>query len=106
MDWRLTVPLTMAALVAAAGGTFAWFRPAPAPPAPLPVVAHSPPAVLEHCRRAAELLYDVHWAAACFKNDGDNDCMLPDAQAAKVNAILATEEARCLAAESQARASP
>jgi hypothetical protein len=44
----------------------------------------------------------VHWAAACFKGNDSNDCMLPDAQAAVVNAILATEERRCMAAEAQA----
>src|SRR4051812_49402192 len=99
MDRRLKLSFAVAATVVAAGGACAWiFLPRAVP------VAMSPPAVVEHCRRAAELLYDVHWAAACFKSqsDDDNDCMLPDAQAAKVNAILAAEEARCMAAEAQA----
>jgi hypothetical protein len=61
-------------------------------------------ASLEHCRRAAELLYDVHWATACAAaGQADPDaCMLPEHQAARVNAILATEETRCLAAEAHA----
>ena len=71
-------------------------------------VPHTPkfavaPASLEHCRRAAELLFDVHWATACAAA-GDtttDDCMLPENQAKRMNAILATEEARCLAAETQ-----
>lgn len=101
MDRRHKVSIAVAAPAAAAaaiGAAFAWhfLRPAPVH------VAGSPSAVVEHCRRSAELLYEVHWAAACFKRQDANDCMLPDAQAARVNAILAAEEARCLAAETQA----
>lgn len=69
-----------------------------------PAVAQAPVAVIEHCKRAAELLYDVNWAAACFRADAENDCTLPDADAAKVNAILSAEESRCMAAEFQASA--
>jgi hypothetical protein len=101
MDRRHKLFLAVAAPVAVAGAAHAWFLLAPA----RPQAALSPPAVVEHCKRAAELLYDVSWAAACFKAQGDdNECMLPDAQAAKVNAILAAEEARCMAAETQASA--
>jgi hypothetical protein len=103
MDRRLKTWIAVAApigIAAAAVAAWAWIRDVPAPVA----VAKSPPAVVEHCKRAAELLYDVSWAAACFKSDDSNDCMLPDAQAAKVNAILASEEARCMAAETQASA--
>ncbi|HUR89647.1 MAG TPA: hypothetical protein VMZ74_11215 [Ramlibacter sp.] len=103
MAHRLKLSIAVAASLAAAGGACAWILLA-SPPS---LVAKSPPAVVEHCKRAAELLYEVSWAAACFKStDDSNDCMLPDAQAAKVNAILASEEARCMSAESQARASP
>jgi hypothetical protein len=35
--------------------------------------------------------------------DDSADCTLPNAQAAKVNGILAAEEARCMAAESHAK---
>jgi hypothetical protein len=67
--------------------------------------AHPPMDVVEHCRRAAELLYDVTWAAACLRTDDDSaDCTLPDAQAAKINGILDGEEARCMASEMHARA--
>ena len=99
---RLMLSIAVTAPVAAVGAVCAWILLAPASP----VVAMSPPAAVEHCKRAAELLHDVHWAAACFKSESDdsNDCMLPDAQAAKVNAILAAEETRCMAVEAQAMA--
>jgi hypothetical protein len=103
MDSRLKFWITVAAptgIAAAAAAACAWVLYEPA----RVQVAQSPPAVVEHCKRAAELLYEISWAAACFKSDDSNDCMLPDAQAAKVNAILATEEARCMAAETQASA--
>jgi hypothetical protein len=102
MDRRFKLSIAVAALVAAAGAGCAWIlAPTPAPASKVPL------AVVEHCKQAAELLYEVNWAAACFKNnDGDNDCTLPDDQAAKVNAILGSEEARCTASEMQARASP
>jgi hypothetical protein len=106
MDTRLKRSLP-AAIVAAAGIVCAalvlWLARVPSPsPVRAPMVANSPPAVVEHCKHAAELLYDVHWAAQCFKLGDMNDCMLPDAHAARVNAILVTEEARCMAAEMQA----
>ena len=103
MDHRLKLPLALAAPVAVAGMAFAWAL----RPAPPPQVANAPPAVVEHCKLAAELLYEVSWAAACMRGDDkSNDCTLPDDQAAKVNAILGTEEARCMASDLQARASP
>jgi hypothetical protein len=60
---------------------------------------------LEHCRQAARLLYDVHWAVACMTEagqspglaDGHADCDLPDAKAAVVNAWLNEAEKRCIA---------
>jgi hypothetical protein len=67
-------------------------------PKPVPVALAS----LEHCRRAAELLSDVHWATACAAaGEHGDECMLPGPQAARVNAILATEESRCLAVEAR-----
>jgi len=107
MDTRLKVTIAVAAPLAAAGAACAWafLRPADAPALPLAPLASSSPATAAHCRRAAELLWDVSWAAACFKTaDDSNDCMLPDAQAAKVNALLESEERRCMAAEAQAMA--
>ena len=89
MDWRTKWTVAIAVPLAAAGLTSAW-RSLDPPAAPVPV------ALLEHCKRAAELLYDVSWAAACMKTADDSvDCTLPDPQAAKVNNILAAEEARC-----------
>jgi hypothetical protein len=68
------------------------------PPARLPI------SIVEQCKRSAELLYDISWAAECMKTADDSaDCTLPNAQAAKVNGILAAEEARCMAAESHAK---
>jgi hypothetical protein len=102
MNRRLTTSLAVAAPLAAASLACAWALLKPGDP---PV--HPSPAIVEHCRRAAELLYDVSWAAACMKTPDDStDCTLPDAQAAKVNALLATEEARCMAAEAHAKPQP
>lgn len=108
MDRRLKRSFAVAAAVAAAAAAGIAFAPGvPTAPRPELPLSRAPVAVVEHCRRAAELLYDVHWAAACFKGDDDsNDCMLPDGIAAKVNAILDTEEARCMAVEAQALARP
>src|SRR5690349_12104870 len=67
------------------------------PPAPASVTLAAPTAV-EHCKRAAYLLYDITWAAVCQTTaDDSNDCTLPEEQAAKVNAVIAAEESRCMA---------
>jgi hypothetical protein len=56
------------------------------------------PRFVEHCKRAAYLLYDITWAAACYRTaDDSNDCTLPDEQAHRVNDLLLAEESRCLA---------
>jgi hypothetical protein len=103
MDKRLKFSIAVAMPLAAAGLACAWMLATPRDP-PL---ANAPPALVEHCRRAAELLYDISWAAACFKTSDESvDCMLPNDQAAKVNAILAAEEKRCLTAEAQASTQP
>jgi hypothetical protein len=100
MDRRLRIA-TAAPLAAAAVGC-AWFLLGPLEPP-----ARPPVALVEHCKRAAELLYEVTWAAACLKTPDDStDCTLPDAQAAKVNSILAAEEARCMSAEAHAMRKP
>ena len=61
---------------------------------------------LEDCLKAARMIYDVHWAAACQKQadqspsglaDGHAECELPDAQAAVVNRWLNDAEKRCMA---------
>jgi hypothetical protein len=96
MDRRLKLSCAVAAPLAAVGLACAYaLRPRNPPVAP-----RAPLAIVEHCKRAAELLYDISWAAACLKTaDDSTDCTLPDALAAKVNAVLANEEARCMAAE-------
>jgi hypothetical protein len=61
--------------------------------------------VVEECQRAARMVYDVHWAAACAQAgraspdqaDGHAECDLPDDKAAVVNAWLDHAEQRCLA---------
>ena len=59
-----------------------------------------PPATLEFCRSAAELLHDITWAAMCEAVGDDSvDCTLPDRAAADANAVFRAEERRCLAAE-------
>lgn len=62
-------------------------------------------AVVEECQRAARMVYDVHWAAACAQAgqsspgqaDGHAECDLPDDKAAVVNAWLDEAEQRCVA---------
>lgn len=102
MDRRLKVSIAVVApLAAAAGAACAWTLLIHTPAASVPV------AIAEDCERAAQLQYDVAWAAACMKTADDSaDCTLPDAQAAKVNSLLSAEEARCVAAGAQARAEP
>jgi hypothetical protein len=100
MDRRLTVSIAVAAPLCAAAAGCAWTLLRSRAPA-------APVAIVEHCKQAAELLYDVSWAAACLKTaDDSTDCTLPNAQAAKVNSILAAEEARCMAAEAHAKSEP
>jgi hypothetical protein len=61
---------------------------------------------IEDCRQAAQMVYAVHWAAACMTqvgqapsdpSDGDAECDLPDAKAAVVNAWLDEAEQACMA---------
>jgi hypothetical protein len=98
MDPRLRTSLVLATPLLAAA--IACVEP---PRRPVQTLAAAP-AALEHCRRAAELLYDVTWAATCMarKSDDTIDCMLPDSDAARVNAVLQAEETRCLATEAYA----
>lgn len=104
MDRRFAIASTAAAIAATLGT--AWVAGRAPSKVPLPLAAsleqRSPPALVEHCRRAAELLYEVSWAAACFQINDENECTLPDPKAAQVNALLDTENARCLSAELQA----
>jgi hypothetical protein len=58
------------------------------------------------CREAAQMTFDVQWAAACqaqanpaapAAGDGHPECDLPDAKAAVINAWLNEAERRCTA---------
>jgi hypothetical protein len=60
------------------------------------------------CKEAAQMTYDVHWAAACQAQanqsapgagagEGHAECDLPDAKAAVINAWLNEAERRCTA---------
>lgn len=96
MDRQLAISLAVGAPLAAAaalGG--AWLQRAGSPAVP------AQPVVIEHCHRAAELLYEISWAAACHALQDENDCMLPEAQAARVNALLDSERLRCMAVETR-----
>ncbi len=59
---------------------------------------------IEECRQAAWMVYDVHWAAACATQVGQNspghadghaECDLPNEKAAVVNAWLDKAEKQC-----------
>lgn len=103
MDKWLKVSLAAAVLLA--GGGASWYLKDGTSRAPdgVNVAQHS---ALQHCLQAAQMIYDVHWAAACTTQGSANDhadCDLPDAKAAVVNAWLDRAEARCRA---DARAGP
>jgi len=55
--------------------------------------------MLDECRRHAYLVHDVRWAAACSQQGADEeaDCMLPDAEAGRLNAALDRAESLCFA---------
>src|SRR5687768_7092027 len=85
------------AVLAAGAGAYRWGElSSPQRAAALPVVD-------ERCVEGALLVHDVRWAAACMQlhergeGDGMPDCHLPDAEAARVNALLAESEQRCRA---------
>lgn len=76
-----------------------------------PEVEQARRSAIEDCHRAARMVYDVHWAAACMTQagqaspdhpDGHAECELPDDKAAVVNAWLNEAEQRCVA-EARAR---
>lgn len=62
--------------------------------------------VLEQCLHTAQIVFDVHWAAACstqLNGDDGAECDLPTDKAAVVNAWLNDAEKLCMA---EARAAP
>jgi hypothetical protein len=91
------VSIAVAVLLAVGGVTY-YFAPAPAPAA----IARA--GTLEDCYKAAQMFYDVKWAAACMAQpahspsgaaDGHAECDLPDDRAAVINAWLNEAEKRC-----------
>lgn len=100
MDKWLKVSIVVVAVLlagAAAYHRFALVRPG---------VEQAQRSALEDCHRAAWMVYDVHWAAACMAQagqavpghaDGHAECELPDDKAAAVNAWLKEAEQRCMA---------
>ena len=61
---------------------------------------------LEDCLYAAQMMFDVKWAAACTTQvgaDDSADCDLPDAKAAVVNAWLNEADKQCRAEARGAR---
>jgi hypothetical protein len=113
MDKRLKVPIVTTALLAAAGALYQLAAPeitralrasGSAPEDDIVVARHD--AALSHCQQAAQMIFDVHWAAACMteaaqaapgRAQGHPECDLPDHKAAEVNAWLNQAEAQCAA---------
>ena len=117
MDRWLKASIMAGALLAGAGALsycyFAFVLPAGSPAARVDefAVAHQRSAMVD-CEEAAQMIYDVHWAAACQAQagqasqgfaDGNAECDLPEAKAAVVNAWLNEAQRRCAA---EARAGP
>ncbi|MDP3761909.1 MAG: hypothetical protein Q8R01_15475 [Ramlibacter sp.] len=104
MDKRLQSSLAAALLLAGSGAYLYLKGGAPSQQDALQVAQQR--SELEHCLHAAQMVFDVHWAAACTtQGDGDDsaECDLPDAKAAVVNTWLNEAEKRCMA---EARAAP
>lgn len=105
MDRWLKVSLVVAVLLAGAGTFYHRVFVLPGVGQDGESAAQSRSA-MEDCQRAARMVYDVHWAAACMTQagqappgeaDGHAECDLPDDKAAVVNAWLDEAERRCVA---------
>lgn len=106
MDRQLAISLAVGAPILFGAVSGAWL-PAPSREVPAQATAptSAPTAALEFCHRAADMLQEVTWAAVCNAREEDNDCMLPESQAARLNALLDAETSRCLEVETQQPAS-
>lgn len=53
---------------------------------------------VESCRENVTIIHDVHWAAACMVNPGDDstECTLPDDRAGNLNAARWAAEDHCV----------
>ncbi len=104
MDKRLYIAL-IAAVLLIGGGAYYYFKSPASSQLDAVQVAHRRGA-LDQCMHAAQMVFDVHWAAACTTQVGADDgaeCDLPEAKAAVVNAWLNKAEALCMA---EARVAP
>jgi hypothetical protein len=99
MDKWLKVSIVAAVLLAGAGAFHYSVIVAPG-------IEQARRSAIEDCHRAARMVYDVHWAAACTTQvgqaspdqaEGHAECELPDDKAAVVNAWLNEAEKRCMA---------
>ena len=99
MNKWLKVSIVVVVLLAGAG---AFYRFVFLPPGMEQARANA----MEDCQKAARMVYDVHWAAACMTHvgqaspgqaDGHAECELPDDKAAVVNRWLDEAEAQCRA---------
>jgi len=99
MDKWLKVSIVAAVLLAGAGAFYYSVFVAPG-------IEQAQRSAIEDCHRAARMVYDVHWAAACMTQagqassdyaEGHAECELPDDKAAVVNAWLDEAEKRCMA---------
>lgn len=104
----------MAALLAGGGAFYHFVFARPGIEAALLQMQTSPVqrrAAIGDCMQAAEMVFAVHWAAACMAEagqtpgnpDGNAECDLSDSQAAVVNAWLDEAEKACV---TEARAGP
>lgn len=99
MDKRVQVAL-MATVLLSGGAPYLYLSGAIAPYPRDRVEVAQGGIVLEQCLSAAQLEFDVHWAAACTTQvdaDDSADCDLPDAKAAVVNAWMNDAEKQCMA---------
>lgn len=99
MNKWLKVSLVVAVLLAGAG---AFYRLVFLPSG----MEQAQASAIEDCQKAARMVFDVHWAAACMTQggqaspgqaDGHAECELPNDKAAVVNRWLDEAEAQCRA---------
>ena len=105
MDKRVQVAL-MATVLLSGGGRYLYLDGGIVPYQQDELQVAQGGVVLENCLYAAQMMFDVHWAAACMTQVGADDsaeCDLPDAKAAVVNAWLNEADKACMAEACAAR---
>lgn len=106
MDKRLQVASMVALLLSGGSGGYLYFSSGLGPYRPHALQLSIRSDAFEQCVVAARMTYDVHWAAACTTQEGDDngaECDLPPAKAAVVNAWLNNAEMECMAEARSAR---